>query len=284
MSLSKNTKINNKWTIKKLLGEGEFGKVYSIKEKDEEKDLCIKICILSKNKDKKRIADSLYYEYIMINGHLKDFPMRPYTPDKFYGEDLKLSVRYLVMQKLDKTLKDYFLESDEEEDEEEEREEKIKNFGKQILKGLEWLHSKKILYIDIKPDNFMILEEKIFFIDFGLIVLNTPIFRSQYLKSKNIIANGTPTFLSLNVLNGGVPSYIDDVEALGYMLLFLVKNKLPWDDPESQEELIDIKTNKTKKYCIKRDVKWIWNIIKYCRNFDKEDGDEVEYGKIKKYM
>ena len=41
----------------------------------------------------------------------------------------------------------------------------IDTVGIELLKGLEWLHKKGFLFIDIKPQNFMLKGETVYFID-----------------------------------------------------------------------------------------------------------------------
>ena len=50
-------------------------------------------------------------------------------------------------------------------------EQQIKSYGLQILDIIEYIHQKRYLYIDIKPENFMFKlkgDEDIKIIDFGL--------------------------------------------------------------------------------------------------------------------
>ena len=105
--------------------------------------------------------------------------------------------------------------------------------GIQMLDRLEFIHSKNIIYRDIKPDNFVLgLDNKshiIYILDFGL----SKKFRSsrthQHIKfSVNKKLTGTARYASINALKGWEQSRRDDLEAIGYVLLYFLRGSLPW--------------------------------------------------------
>lgn len=116
--------------------------------------------------------------------------------------------------------------------------------GLKALDGLEEIHSAGFLHRDIKPDNISVAlvptESTIFFIDFGL--------SSRYERFGSHVAyaegqefTGTPYFASLNSVKGVRPSRRDDLESLGYILLYLLQGNLPWftiQSPKRTETLL----------------------------------------------
>ena len=105
--------------------------------------------------------------------------------------------------------------------------------GIQMLDRLEFIHSKNIIHRDIKPDNFVLgLDNKshiIYILDFGL----SKKFRSsrthQHIKfSVNKKLTGTARYASINALKGCEQSRRDDLEAIGYVLLYFLRVSLPW--------------------------------------------------------
>jgi serine/threonine protein kinase len=105
--------------------------------------------------------------------------------------------------------------------------------GIQMLDRLEFVHQKNIIHRDIKPDNFVLgLDNKshiIYILDFGL----SKKFRSsrthQHIKfSVNKKLTGTARYASINALKGCEQSRRDDLEAIGYVLMYFLRGSLPW--------------------------------------------------------
>lgn len=98
---------------------------------------------------------------------------------------------------------------------------------------MEKLHAKHLLHRDVKPDNFLMgLARKsttVFAIDFGL--------AKRYIKgetgehiafNKELRMVGTPRYCSVNAQRGWELSRRDDLEGLGFCLIYMLKGKLPW--------------------------------------------------------
>ena len=105
--------------------------------------------------------------------------------------------------------------------------------GCQTLSRIEWIHSKNLLYRDIKPENFLIGkkdQDLIYIVDFGLckryISPKTGKHISEKITGK---FNGTLIYSSPNVAKGIESSRRDDLISLGYMLIYLLKRSLPWE-------------------------------------------------------
>lgn len=107
---------------------------------------------------------------------------------------------------------------------------------------IEWVHSKKLTYNDICPENFLVgLKEKadkIFMIDFGNckkyvddkskhieLGIDKQPFKSD-VRFKSVHAHIKKSSHDLNI----DLSRRDDLESLGYMMIYLLKGKLPWEE------------------------------------------------------
>ncbi|XP_059481718.1 casein kinase I isoform X1 [Neocloeon triangulifer] len=103
----------------------------------------------------------------------------------------------------------------------------------QMIGRIEYVHTKSFIHRDIKPDNFLMGIgrhcNKLFLIDFGL----AKKFRDSrtrqhiiYREDKNL--TGTARYASINAHLGIEQSRRDDMESLGYVLMYFNRGSLPW--------------------------------------------------------
>ena len=146
----------------------------------------------------------------------------------------------------------------------------------QCITRLESIHNKGIIHCDIKPENFSIgLKEKriINLIDFGL----SRKYRSdrtkkhiQFSITKKMV--GTARYASRNALSGLRLSRRDDLESLGYVILYFLTKKLPWQGITAKTQDKRYKKIYEKKEEVEKWEKFIkipvqiQNFVKYCRN------------------
>jgi len=105
--------------------------------------------------------------------------------------------------------------------------------GIQMVERLRYVQEKCHLHRDIKPDNFVMGaakdENKVFVIDFGLAkkyksqTKNTHI---PFKTGKNM--TGTARYCSIGTHEGYEQSRRDDLESIGYVLMYFLKGVLPW--------------------------------------------------------
>lgn len=113
----------------------------------------------------------------------------------------------------------------------------------QMLSRVEYVHSHHIIHRDIKPSNFLIGrlnedKEIIYLIDYGL---------SRFYEDPNTLAHipykkdkhmtGTARYASVSSLLGFEQSRRDDLESIGYILIYLSKNKLPWQGIKTKNKI-----------------------------------------------
>ena len=105
--------------------------------------------------------------------------------------------------------------------------------GIQMIDRIEYVHSRKIIHRDIKPDNFVIgrgLKSHIVYIlDFGLSKKYWSVSHKchlPFIKGKKL--TGTARYASINALSGCEQSRRDDLESIGYIIMYFIRGSLPW--------------------------------------------------------
>lgn len=123
----------------------------------------------------------------------------------------------------------------------------------QALRRIEYVHHRRIIHRDIKPENLTVglgpNSHRIYLIDFGLSkkVLNQKGEHIRMITGKGI--TGTARYASIHTHQGIEQSRRDDLESLGYTLVYLAKGVLPWmgapgrDTAEKYRKIGEIKMN-----------------------------------------
>ncbi|KAF8644310.1 hypothetical protein HU200_066498 [Digitaria exilis] len=103
----------------------------------------------------------------------------------------------------------------------------------QMITRIEFMHSKGYLHRDIKPDNFLMglgrKANQVYVIDFGLAKRYRDSATNRhiaYRENKNL--TGTARYASRNTHLGIEQSRRDDLESIGYVLLYFLRGSLPW--------------------------------------------------------
>ncbi|KAK2158871.1 hypothetical protein LSH36_162g03098 [Paralvinella palmiformis] len=125
-----------------------------------------------------------------------------------------------------------------------------------MLAILHHVHSRSYVHRDISPSNFVFgrdeNENNLFLIDFGhakKFVSGSFVVprRNSFALTKAVV--GTPRFISLHAHLGHEEGPRDDLEALGYILVYLARGRLPWQGikahcmPEKLNRIAEIKMN-----------------------------------------
>ncbi|XP_034542356.1 death-associated protein kinase 2 isoform X2 [Notolabrus celidotus] len=117
-------------------------------------------------------------------------------------------------------------------------EEEATQFIKQILHGVQYLHSKRIIHFDLKPENIMLLDSnvslpRIKLIDFGL---------AHKIEAgedfKNIF--GTPEFVAPEIVNYEQLGLEADMWSIGVITYILLSGASPFLGDSKQETLANI--------------------------------------------
>lgn len=198
--------------IIKKLGYGGFGNVYYAKKIDNNKHYALKCVRKSKH--------TLKHEFKVLNS-LKN---TGYVPKVFdCGLDLQGDFFY-TMEILEINVVDYIDNL------------RIKNcfytgsltnIFTGMIDCIKSVHEYGILHGDIKPDNFMVQNDKVFLIDFGFskpYMYNNKHITCKYTNN----STGSLEFMSLNNHSLLDISRRDDLIAFAYSLVKILKMGLPW--------------------------------------------------------
>uniref|UniRef100_A0A3P8NNC0 non-specific serine/threonine protein kinase n=1 Tax=Astatotilapia calliptera TaxID=8154 RepID=A0A3P8NNC0_ASTCA len=101
----------------------------------------------------------------------------------------------------------------------------------QILQGLDYLHARRILHLDIKPDNIIVTYMNVIkIIDFGSAQTYNPLFLKQFSPPV-----GTLEYMSPEMLKGDVVGPPADIWSVGVLTFIMLSGRSAFMDNDPQE-------------------------------------------------
>ena len=159
--------------------------------------------------------------------------------------------------------------------------------AQQMLDRMEFIHNKHIIHIDIKPDTFVMglnMSHIVYILGFCLSKKYRSSRRQQHIRfCSNKKLTGTARYASINALKGCEQSRRDDLEAIGYVLMYFLRGSLPWqglkvNKGEDRYKKIYQKKKATKAEELCKDFpSELCDYINYTRNLDFEADPDYDY-------
>ncbi|XP_023216137.1 casein kinase I-like [Centruroides sculpturatus] len=156
----------------------------------------------------------------------------------------------------------------------------------QMIERIEYVHNKNFIHRDIKPENFLIglgrHRNMLYLIDFG--VAKKYIRKGQhipYREDKGM--TGTVSYVSINTHLGIEQSRRDDMESIGYVLMYFNRGSLPWLGLKAATKKQKYEKISEKKMSIPADVLCegfpaeFAAYLNYCRNLRFDETPNYTY-------
>ena len=215
--------LNKHYKIKDELGKGRFGVVCKCSRITDGKGFAAKFIKCSKEQDKKDVKHEI--EIMSVLRHRRLLRLA----DAFESPTEIVLVMELVTggELFEKVVEDEFISEND-----------VIHYMKQIIEGVQHMHSKEVLHLDLKPENIMIVRpasRQIKLIDFGL--------ARKYNPKENLkVMFGTPEFVAPEVLTYDRITPATDMWSIGVIAYVLLSGLSPFMGDNDAETLANVQT------------------------------------------
>ncbi|NP_001161592.1 myosin light chain kinase-like protein [Saccoglossus kowalevskii] len=220
----RNTNVKEFYQIKEELGRGKFGTVNKCVEKKTKKILAAKFIKVNSKADRDEVENEISIMQILQHPKL----LQLY--DAFAtGDSLVLILEFVSGGELfERVVAEDFQLTEKE----------AVFFLRQITEGVEFMHEKHILHLDMKPENILCVRpksNKIKIIDFGLARKYNP-------KESLKVMFGTPEFVAPEVINYDQISEATDMWSVGVICYVLLSGLSPFMGDNDAETICNVTT------------------------------------------
>ncbi|KAM5221092.1 casein kinase I-like [Ctenodactylus gundi] len=225
------TVVGDKYRLIRKIGAGSFGEVYLAFNITTGEEVAVKLERKGRGRSLLMLEAEVYstiqggvgIPHLMWHGQNDDFNIMvmdrlgPNLESVFHFRSRKFSLKTVLM------------------------------LADQMIARVEFLHSKSFIHRDLKPDNFAIgigkNSDMVFLIDYGLAKQYIDPNTGQHIPYRDDkLLNAAAPFASINTHRGFEQSRRDDLESIGYILLYFIRGGLPWwQKGEKNENVCEMK-------------------------------------------
>lgn len=266
------SKVGGLYCLGRKLGSGSFGDIYFAVNTQTGEELAVKL------ESTKTQHPQLMYEAKLLK-HLAGVP----GIANVHYCDVEGDYNAMVMDLLGPSLEDLFNICN--------RKFSLKTvlmIADQMLYRIEYLHSKNFIHRDIKPDNFLIGHGQksniVYLIDLGLAKKYRDPKSQQHIPYRdNKSLTGTARYASINAHMGIEQSRRDDLDAIGYVLMYFNRGQLPWQGlkaktkEEKYQKIMECKKDTTSESLCKGYPAVFVSYLNYCTALRFEDRPDYAY-------
>jgi casein kinase I family protein HRR25 len=260
------------YLITKYINQGSFGVVFEAKDTKTDSLVALKIPIQTETKNGEKWLLEEVKVYNSLNKKSQGNQVGIANMKVIKNKDKKIIVMDLLGESLESLLRIH----------KKLRLKSIILLSIQLIDTMKYIHSCGWIHRDIKADNFVIGYDnpnKIYCIDFGLAKKYTKRGSdNEHIKfNKNYKFCGTARYASLAAHAGHEQSRKDDLEAIGYLLIYLFRGSLPWqnikhkDKKEKYRLIEEKKKNITDEDLCDKLPKEFLVYMKYVKNLDFDE-------------
>ncbi|KAH8352682.1 hypothetical protein KR084_005615 [Drosophila pseudotakahashii] len=248
------------------MGSGSFGDIYKATHRKSGLQVALKL------ERSDIINPQLIYEYKLYN----ILRLGMGIPQAYhYHSENRFNV--MVMELLGPSLEDLFVLC--------QRKFSLKTVlmvAEQLIERLEYLHSHRYLHRDIKPENLLMgrddASHRLYLIDFGLAKRYWDAATDKHVRPRaGSRLTGTARYASINALRGGQQSRRDDIESMGYVLMYFLRGSLPWQGlkanqkQQKHEMICEMKLSTQTEVLCEGYPKAFYHFVGYSRDMDFEE-------------
>jgi len=276
--------IAGKYKVGEKLGSGSFGEIYAgkVEGRDGPEYVAIKLEPV-KTKHPQLMYEARLYNKLIKDSGAKGDKLIGVPRVHWYGVEGDYNV--MVIDLLGPSLEDLFTYKS--------RRLSLKTvlmLGVQMVARIQFVHSCQYLHRDVKPDNFLMGVGKkahhVYVIDFGLAKRYRDPKTGRHIPPKTGKAlTGTARYASINTHVGLEQGRRDDLEAVGYVLMYFLRGSLPWqglkpkgDAKEDKYAAIKEKKQRTPVESLCKGFPSCYaTYINYCKGLKFEEEPDYQY-------